>query len=112
MKYYVKNRILSSLLLCFCVYLCLSLTACRNYDNKVFDFYQNNQNGKFNVIEIDFGENNSAVYYIDESYGIWSLGEDKFLFLILEELSLKLNKLFVLSTLTAFLSFLSFDSFI
>ncbi len=70
----------SAFLFFICFVLCLSLFGCTSYDDKVYDFYKNNQGGKYNVIEIDFGYDNSAIYFIDEGYGIWSIGEDKFLF--------------------------------
>lgn len=53
--------------------ICLLLSSCENsYDDQVYDFYQDNCDGRFNAIEIDFGFDDTAIYYIDEHYGVWS----------------------------------------
>lgn len=70
----------STLLLLICFALCLSLFGCKHYDDIVFDFYQDTNNGEYNAITIAFGENNSGIYFIDEDYGIWSYREEKYLF--------------------------------
>lgn len=74
----VFYRITLSLFICFV--LCLSLFGCKNYDDIVFDFYQDTNGGEYNVITIDFGTNNSGIYFIEEGYGIWSFEEEKCLF--------------------------------
>ena len=60
---------------------CLLLPSCENsYDDQVYDFYQDNCDGQFNAIEIDFGFDDNAVYYIDEHYGVWSNANCTYLF--------------------------------
>lgn len=51
-----------------------------SHDIKNKNFYKNNCDGQFNAITIDFGENSSGIYYIDENYGIISNHENKYLF--------------------------------
>ena len=80
MKYSTKKHTLSFLLLCLCVCLCLSLTACKDYDAIVFNFYRNTCGDAYNAIELNLGENNFGIYYIEEEYGIWHLNNDKYLF--------------------------------
>ena len=79
MKYFFKKptRLISILII---LLLCFILVSCKTYDEKMYDFYTETCNGKYNVIEIDFGYDNSAIYFMDEDYGICSIGEDKFLF--------------------------------
>ena len=61
--------------------LCILLSSCENsYDNKVYDFYQDNCDNRFNAIEINLGFDNKAVYYIDEHYGVWSNLNGTYLF--------------------------------
>ena len=79
------KRILSvcSLVLClsFCFCLCFSLTGCgRKYDDIVLGFCWNTRDGEYNVIQLDFGDHNSGIYFIDEGYGIWSNNGEKHLF--------------------------------
>ena len=71
---------LKILFLLLCFVLCISLIGCEDYDSMVFDFYTDTRDGAFNAIILDFGENNSGIYFIDERYGIWSNGEEKYLF--------------------------------
>ena len=79
------KRILSvcSLVLClsFCFCLCFSLVGCgRKYDDIAEDFYTDTRNGEYNVIQLDFGDHNSGIYFIEEGYGIWSNNGEKHLF--------------------------------
>lgn len=70
----------SAISLFICFVLCLSLLSCNHYDDIVFDFYQDTDNGEYNEITIDFGKNNSGIYFIEEGYGIWSYMGEKQLF--------------------------------
>lgn len=63
------------------VTLCSLLFGCeKSYDDKVYDFYQDNCDEQFNAIELDLGYDNKAVYYINEHYGEWSNGKNTYLF--------------------------------
>ena len=46
----------------------------------MLNFYRDTSNDKFNTIEIDLGNNNSAIYFINERYGIWLNEGDNQLF--------------------------------
>ena len=63
------------------VTLCPLLSGCeKSYDDKVYDFCQDNCDEQFNVIELDLGYENKAVYYINEYYGEWSNSNRTYLF--------------------------------
>ncbi len=63
-----------------CIVSNLSLTSCKKYDDIMLNFYRDTSDDKFNAIEIDLGNNNSAIYFINERYGIWLNEGDKHLF--------------------------------
>lgn len=72
-----KRRFGMVLLLTVCVLLSLSLTSCTKYDDIVLNFYKDTSNDRFNAVEIDLGNDNSAIYFINEQYGIWLNKEEK-----------------------------------
>lgn len=81
MKYHFKKSFIRVALLCLCTCLCLPLLAsCRDYDSTVLSFYKDTCGAKYNAIKLDFGKNNSGIYYIDEQYGVWQLNEERYLF--------------------------------
>lgn len=80
MKHSTKKHTLSFLLLSLCICLCLLLTACKDYDTIVFNFYRDTCDDAYNAIELNLGKNNSGIYYIEEGYGIWHLNNNKYLF--------------------------------
>lgn len=75
-----KRRIGTIIFLTICIVLCSSLTSCKKYDDIMLNFYRDTSDDKFNAIEIDLGNNNSAIYFINERYGIWLNEGDKQLF--------------------------------
>lgn len=75
-----KRRIGMIIFLTICIVLCSSLTSCKKYDDIMLNFYRDTSDDKFNAIEIDLGNNNSAIYFINERYGIWLNEGDKQLF--------------------------------
>ena len=66
--------------LCLLLLICLLLFYEDPYDDQVYDFYQDNCNKRFNVIELDPGYGNKALYYINEHYGVWSNSNGTYLF--------------------------------
>ena len=75
-----KRRVGTIIFLTICIVLCSSLTSCKKYDEIMLNFYRDTSDDKFNAIEIDLGNNNSAIYFINERYGIWLNEGDKQLF--------------------------------
>ena len=59
----------------------LLLSSCeKSYDDKMFDFYRDTRDGQFNAIEINLGNDHSAIYFINERYGVWLNKGEKQLF--------------------------------
>ena len=75
-----KRRFGAIIFLTLCIVLCSSLTSCKKYDDIMLSFYRDTYDDKFNAIAIDLGNNNSAIYFINERYGIWLNEGDEQLF--------------------------------
>lgn len=75
-----KRRVGAIIFFAVCIVLCSALTSCKKYDDIMLNFYRDTSNDKFNTIEIDLGNNNSAIYFINERYGIWLNEGDNQLF--------------------------------
>ena len=59
----------------------LLLSGCeKSYDDKMFDFYRDTRDGQYNAIEINLGNDHSAIYFINERYGVWLNKGEKQLF--------------------------------
>ena len=59
----------------------LLLSGCeKSYDDKMLDFYMDTRDGQFNAIEINLGNDHSAIYFINERYGVWLNEGEKQLF--------------------------------
>ena len=59
----------------------LLLSSCeKSYDDKMFDFYRDTRDGQYNAIEINLGNDHSAIYFINERYGVWLNKGEKQLF--------------------------------
>lgn len=59
----------------------LLLSGCeKSYDDKMLDFYGDTRDGQFNAIEINLGNDHSAIYFINERYGVWLNEGEKQLF--------------------------------
>ena len=59
----------------------LLLSSCeKSYDDKMLDFYRDTRDGQFNAIEINLGNDHSAIYFINERYGVWLNEGEKQLF--------------------------------
>ncbi len=59
----------------------LLLSSCeKSYDDKMLDFYGDTRDGQFNAIEINLGNDHSAIYFINERYGVWLNEGEKQLF--------------------------------
>ena len=78
----MKNRklVCLSLLFSYCVALLFSMSGCENIDQKIYDFYLDTCDGKYNAIQFDLEAPNTATYYIEERYGIFSDGKTQELF--------------------------------
>lgn len=59
----------------------LLLSGCeKSYDDKMLDFYRDTRDGQYNAIEINLGNDHSAIYFINERYGVWLNKGEKQLF--------------------------------
>lgn len=77
----VMKKIICRLILI--IILCLSLFGCiKKYDDIMFDFIYENDDGKFNAIRIESENGVEAVYFIDERYGLWINDKETVMFTI------------------------------
>ena len=77
---YSKRRFGTVIFLTVCIVLSLSLTSCKKYDDMVLNFYKDTSSNRFNAIEIYLGNDHSAIYFINEQYGVWLNKGEKQLF--------------------------------
>ena len=77
----MKKTFANLLAITLIVVSCSLLSSCeKSYDDKMYDFYVDDCDGRFNVIEFDLGNNQDAIYYITENYGVWSNESGVYLF--------------------------------
>ena len=61
--------------------LCSSLFGCeKSYDDIMANFIYENGDGEFNAIKIEIENEGEAVYFIDESYGLWITDKETIMF--------------------------------